>query len=125
MDEFKNEAAGVTSSIVRGLGKKDTAPFVLMGLSIFLIAGLSSLNIFLMFKFNEDDSQKIYIDSMTARWEGMLKQMGEFTKELSISNGSILQLKEQNIDIKQSLSEVKKDVKDHERRLNKIESKVR
>ena len=94
-------------------------------IGIFLIAGLSSLNIFLMFKFNDQDNEKSYMESMTLRWENMLKQMSEFTKELSISNGAILQLKEQKYDIKKSLFEVEKDVKDHEKRLNKIESRVR
>ncbi|WP_338635834.1 hypothetical protein [Spirobacillus cienkowskii] len=125
MDEYKAEAAGVTHSIVKGLGKRETAPFVLMGLCVFLLIALASLNIFFIFKYNNNDNDKNYLEKMTLRWEGMVKQMGEFTKELAISNGSIIRLREQSSELKETILEVKTEVKDHEKRLNKIESKIR
>lgn len=112
--EIKADVNETSKSIVDGLKNHVAAPYILV-LSVLLIcSGFSSLITYLVFQYS-DNSNKYISESFKNQLEIASQEIKKFNENISITNMSLSKIKDEQ-------SEVQITIKDHERRLIKIEA---
>ncbi|WP_186650141.1 hypothetical protein [Fluviispira vulneris] len=122
MTDLKDEIAGTGKQLVNSLSNNHASPFLLMFLLVLLSVGFSSLLTYLVFQ-NSGQSNKYYSDSLTTQLQVANQQVKQFNENITVTNAALTQLKEQFSDFKIMQADLQNSIKDHERRLIKIEVK--
>lgn len=124
MVDLKEDFVATGKEIVTRLSSERSSPYLLIFLLVLVCVGFSSLLTYLVFQ-NSGQNNKYYSDSLTTQLQVANQQVKQFNENISITNTALAQLKEQFTDFKSMQSELQSSVKDHEKRLIKIEVRER
>jgi hypothetical protein len=123
------DVAKTSNNLIKGFQNEKTAQLFLFAIIFAIFAGLISTIVYFYYKFSEssnNNSSHYFISNLDKANERVL----EFTKSLSIAIESIdktnskLQVQEEKLsDLKSSQILVQEELKDHEKRIMKIEIK--
>ena len=119
--EIKADVSETSKSIVDGLKNPIAAPYILIFLMSLLCAGFSSLITYFVFQYS-DHSNKYISESFTNQLAIANQEIKKFNENISVTNNALSQLKDQFTDFKAMQSELQTAIKDHEKRLIKIET---
>ncbi|RDB37393.1 MAG: hypothetical protein DCC88_00260 [Spirobacillus cienkowskii] len=122
MVDIKNSLGETCKEVVSGLSKESSSPYLLIFLLVLFCVGFSSLVTYLVFQ-NSGQSNKFYSEQLFSQIQIANQQVKQFNENIAVTNIALSQLKEQFSDFKIMQSEIQNSIKDHEKRLIKIEMK--
>ncbi len=120
--EIKADIAETSEKIVDGLKNPYSAPYTLIFLISLICGGFTSLITFFVFQYS-DHKDKYFSESFATQLNIANQQVKLFNENISATNSALILLKDQFTDFKIIQSEIQNTIKDHEKRLIKIESK--
>ena len=119
MSESKEDIAAAVREFFVAIKSSPNAMILLL---VFVCVGSSSLVTYFGFQLTGQNN-KYYSESLTNQLQVANQQVKQFNENISITNIALSQLKEQFSDFKLMQSEIQNSIKDHEKRLIKIEVK--
>ncbi len=120
--EIKADVSETSEKLVDGFKNPVAAPYLLFFLMSLLCAGFASLITYIVFQYS-DHKDKYYSESFANQLAIANQQVKQFNENISITNSVLTQLKDQFSDFKVNQLELQNTIKDHEKRLIKIETK--
>jgi septal ring factor EnvC (AmiA/AmiB activator) len=120
--QFKGNFEKTSKAFVDGFKHPHAAPYLLFFLMSLLCAGVASLITYFVFQYS-DHRDKYLSESFTNQLSIANQQVRQFNENISNTNIALSQLKDQFNDFKSMQSELQSLIKDHEKRLMKIELK--
>lgn len=121
MSEIKEDIATTAKELVTGLSS-EKSPYLLIFLLVLICVGFSSLVTFFVFQ-GSSQSNKYYSESLTSQLQIANQQVKQFNETIMLTNTALITLKEKFEDHMSLEQDMQKIVKDHEKRILKLEVK--
>ncbi len=122
MGDLKEDIASATKEVVAGFSNEKSAPFLLIFLLVFICVGFFSLVTYFVFQ-NSGQNNKYYLDSITTNAQAANNEVKVLTENISTAKSEFSAFRSELKDYKNAQTEIQNSIKDHEKRLIKIEVK--
>ena len=120
--EVNVDAGEVSKNVTDGLKNERTAPYYLFAIIFVFSFALSAFSAYIVIKLMEQ-SNKNYSDTLNAQLQTATQQVKQFNETIAITNVALIQLKEQFNEFKAMQNQFQYEIRDHEKRLLKLEYK--
>lgn len=127
MSDAKDDIASATKELVAGMGNEKTAPGITKVIyyigGVFLVIGVCYIFVpyFIQSRKNDTEENKYVIDTFNSQLRNTTDTIIKFDNSIANVNSNLSILKAQIDDAKSEQNNIKNELKEHEKRINKLE----